>query len=503
MAADIVLEAMKGRVRVSESLSSVATWIPSGNKTNYHITIPNKDDPTTPPIPVEPHLGVPRPDKSGSWLAFLSAFPITGLLGIDHIWLRSPGTGILKLLSNAIVPGLWYIWDILQVFNEWERVKLYGLNAPFDTITGIAQGVLYDGWTNEYAQSMNFGLWMFGVFFGFMGLDCFIMGKFWLGMRKLFITIFTIACVVPLFYSNWSFFTLILVFFLLPEIIGLVAAWASDLINVLGNPAKVISTGLKPPSLAYDAFAFFIKMYEDKPNTCPEDLKLELEKLKQHYMFKKEGITAAEMKSYFWIAHGAESAASEGKGKDTIPPGFPPLTLAVRACSIVVKWVWDAVKAAGTAAFKASPAGRAAGGLALAGGAGGGLAALAGAGNPAAALAGAGDPAAALAAATPAGALAGAPAPPPGGGAATPAAGGAAAPPPPAVPTGGAVPKIDIQKISSGGSAGGAEALKLFKQGGGAYPEELSTEAQILGATVIALIAGGSLKGLVDYLMVQ
>jgi hypothetical protein len=40
-------------------------------------------------------------------------------------------------------------------------------------------------------------------------------------------------------------------------------------------------------------------------------------------------------------------------------------------------------------------------------------------------------------------------------------------------------------------------------QSGGARKEELSTEAQIMAATVVALIAGGSLKGLVDYLMVE
>jgi hypothetical protein len=40
-------------------------------------------------------------------------------------------------------------------------------------------------------------------------------------------------------------------------------------------------------------------------------------------------------------------------------------------------------------------------------------------------------------------------------------------------------------------------------QTGGARDEPLTTEAQIMGATVIALIAGGSLKGLVDYLMPQ
>ena len=46
--------------------------------------------------------------------------------------------------------------------------------------------------------------------------------------------------------------------------------------------------------------------------------------------------------------------------------------------------------------------------------------------------------------------------------------------------------------------AGGARIKKTkYKE-----PEDaLSTEAQLMGATVIALIAGGSLKGLVDYLM--
>ena len=31
----------------------------------------------------------------------------------------------------------------------------------------------------------------------------------------------------------------------------------------------------------------------------------------------------------------------------------------------------------------------------------------------------------------------------------------------------------------------------------------LSTEAQVMGTVVVALIAGGSLKGLVDYLMIE
>ena len=42
-------------------------------------------------------------------------------------------------------------------------------------------------------------------------------------------------------------------------------------------------------------------------------------------------------------------------------------------------------------------------------------------------------------------------------------------------------------------------------QAGGARHQEdpLSTEAQIMAAAIVALIAGGSLKGVVDYLMVE
>ena len=35
---------------------------------------------------------------------------------------------------------------------------------------------------------------------------------------------------------------------------------------------------------------------------------------------------------------------------------------------------------------------------------------------------------------------------------------------------------------------------------GGAY-SELSTESQVMGAVLVAILAGGSLKGLIDYTM--
>ena len=58
------------------------------------------------------------------------------------------------------------------------------------------------------------------------------------------------------------------------------------------------------------------------------------------------------------------------------------------------------------------------------------------------------------------------------------------------------VGKSASELLSAAKSVVGDAALK-----GGAREEPLSTEAKIMGAVVIALVAGGSLKGLVDYLI--
>ena len=61
----------------------------------------------------------------------------------------------------------------------------------------------------------------------------------------------------------------------------------------------------------------------------------------------------------------------------------------------------------------------------------------------------------------------------------------------------GHIPLVQGQGVAAA-AAGGARRLL-----GGARKEELSSEAQIMAATVVALIAGGSLKGLVDFLMLE
>lgn len=128
--------------------------------------------------------GVPMPDRSLSWLRFLSV--VGGPLGLDHIYLRSPVTGFIKLITFGGF-GLWWLWDTLQVFLEKERVIKYGLTAPFDIpmkiLTGVGQGMITDR-PSGYKSKASFPFYILATLLGFTGLDSLVAGKFGLAIRR-------------------------------------------------------------------------------------------------------------------------------------------------------------------------------------------------------------------------------------------------------------------------------------------------------------------------------
>lgn len=165
-------EAVKGRYPLSEHISAAPTWFPTEGSGAY----------------------VPRPDKT------LTGLRIASVLGLDHFYLRSPITGIFKLVLTgvmvgigagasggskigALLVGIWYMWDLGQVFFEGDRVVKYGMTTPFDMQTGIGQGMITDDKTH-YAQRKNFSISSFLTLFGFTGIDAAVMGKPALLLRK-------------------------------------------------------------------------------------------------------------------------------------------------------------------------------------------------------------------------------------------------------------------------------------------------------------------------------
>lgn len=76
------------------------------------------------------------------WLYMTFAiFPITGLLGVDHLLLRSPWTAFFKFITLIPLFGFWYFYDIAQATGERELIEKYGLAVPFYGPTGIGAGM--------------------------------------------------------------------------------------------------------------------------------------------------------------------------------------------------------------------------------------------------------------------------------------------------------------------------------------------------------------------------
>ncbi len=160
------MEITKGRMPISTNVGAASALAPTD------MQMPNPANPSE-PVFTSPGKYVPRPDRNINTTLLLSI--VGGIIGLDHFYVRSHTTGFLKMIT---VGGffLWWIWDILQLWLERDRVLMYGMTTPFDMSTGIAQGMFVNGDTH-YSQRASFSLWLLLIVFGFLGLDLLMMGQ--------------------------------------------------------------------------------------------------------------------------------------------------------------------------------------------------------------------------------------------------------------------------------------------------------------------------------------
>jgi hypothetical protein len=82
---------------------------------------------------------------------YLVLVVLGGLLGLDHLYLRSPVTAFFKVLSIPLLLGFWYFYDIAQAFGEKEHIEKYGLGIPFYGPIGLGAGMFADAKPSDEA----------------------------------------------------------------------------------------------------------------------------------------------------------------------------------------------------------------------------------------------------------------------------------------------------------------------------------------------------------------
>jgi hypothetical protein len=100
-----------------------------------------------------------------------------GIFGGDHFYLRSPITGIAKLLVNVLGLGIWWFYDIIQVLVEKKHILEGGLTAPIIGPLGVGAGMFRDNDPDAKPSRdpLRYLLYLVLVFLPY-GFDSFVAG---------------------------------------------------------------------------------------------------------------------------------------------------------------------------------------------------------------------------------------------------------------------------------------------------------------------------------------
>jgi len=422
------MDTVRGKVLLSENSGSAKSWLPRDT--------------------MAPGPFVPRPDCSLTTLRVLSFIPVTNILGINHFYVRSPITGLIKLFTLGGC-GLWALWDGIQMLTESDRVLQYGMTGPLDIVTGIGQGMITDK-PSSYTSNASYSAWIIGVAFGFLGLDSLMAKNVGQFLRKLLECVLFIVCILGVLNVfktgitvGWILAIIFAAFFgsiIISEYLAVVTA-------VFGN--DVFSQGIqfteKQDQQMNGFFSWLIKN-----TTFSDERKAEIIRDLQYGGLSPEDIT-----KMFSIIHTSEAGRIDKshKTKSNYSPGSI-VSFVLLMCApfliiwnfilyvgeLIAEWIpWASLLIAAKTARTVA------------------LSALKDAAKGKGVL---------------------------GEGLKTALAGAAST----------HIPQVSNKTAPISNKA-------VPQQGGAKTEETLSSEAQIFGAVTMALIGGGAIKGLIDYLM--
>jgi hypothetical protein len=144
----------------------------------------------------------------------LAVFPLTGFFGIDQLLFFSPVTAAQKAILNILTLGLWYFYDMMQVFGDRKNIEEYGLSRPLFGPSGLAYQ-FFNRVTNFFApsskdlpqgeafMSLGFFISYFMTIFVPFGLSSFLAGDMNGGIVKFVLTILFFT--IPLLFL-WNLF---------------------------------------------------------------------------------------------------------------------------------------------------------------------------------------------------------------------------------------------------------------------------------------------------------
>lgn len=322
---EIFDEAVKGKYKLADGPSTAQFWTRSD---------------------VADGPNIPRPDRKYKTLWMYS---LLGFLGLDHFYLRSTTTGLLKLLTLGGF-FLWWAWDLLQLWTEKERVLKYGLTTPFDLVKGIGQGMIAE--KTEYEQTSSWTMLVLSSLVGFTGAPFMLLQRPWIVLRFVLAAGIGIALIAGFFSSyqtdgiltalkSWGIAFLFLGIFAVVFVLGVVPSWGSYMLQLLGDPDGVMSKGLTIPKEVHKVFRWWRGIFKNDEN------KVDPEDVKRYDSVKTEWdpplrVTPAELRALFSIDHPAPKE-EEDTTEISSGDGIPIATIGSQAGRNVTRGIWDGI----------------------------------------------------------------------------------------------------------------------------------------------------------------